>query len=338
MSRSTACCLLGAGYSFVAGLPLAKDIFDTDVIVFSQGAEERFDKVWEDYTTWREKNPSLASELYLVELFEGDLDLTRPPFSWAVELVAAVLATPRGDDAKGILGRYHGRITQSSWCSLHVYFFSNILRLFGDSSVVTTNYDLLIERSLRHRPMKRVFGPGFYYGGIERPQVLEGLARPFKDSQRFVQLEGALAVYKLHGSLNWSIEKGRIRMYQDMRPAFRHGGTAAIVPPIPEKKAPPWLLTIWKAAEQELSSADVWIVCGYSLPDYDRSIHELLANAAGSAKKRIFIMDPLSEDLATKFQRIASFAEVIPLRGLPEGVEDLFETIKCPEVIDSTAK
>jgi hypothetical protein len=268
---------------------------------------------------------------FLVELFEGDLDLTRPPFSWAVELVAAVLATPRGDDAKGILGRYHGRITQPSWCPIHTYFFSSVLKFFSYFSVVTTNYDLLIERSLRHRPMKRVFGPGFYYGGIERPQTLKGVFYPFNvnNPQQFLQLEGTVPIYKLHGSLNWSIEEGRLRMYQDMRPAFRHGGTAAIVPPIPEKKAPPWLLTIWKAAEQELSSADVWIVCGYSLPDYDRSIHELLADAAGTAKKRIFIMDPLSEDLANKFQRVASSAEVIPLRGLPEGVEDLFKTIEC---------
>jgi len=334
MSRSNVCCFLGAGYSFVAGLPLAKDIFDTDVVAFSKGAEKRFDKVLKDYTSWRQENPNLASEQYLAELFEGGLPWTRPIFKWAVELVAAVLAKPHATDARPINLRYGGRITQPSWCRIHTYFFSSVLKLFSDFSVVTTNYDLLIERSLRHRPMKRVFGPGFYYGGIERPQELKGVFYPFtvNNPQRFLQLEGAVPVYKLHGSLNWSIEKGQFRMYQDMRPAFRHGGTAAIVPPVPEKKAPPWLLPIWKAAEQEISSANVWIVCGYSLPEYDRSIYQLLANAAGSTKKIIFIIDPFSEEIATKFQSIASFAEVIPLRGLPEGVEDLFETIKGSEV------
>jgi hypothetical protein len=321
---------LGAGFSFVAGLPLAKDIFDTDVVAFSDGAAKRFDKVWKDYTSWREENPSLASEQYLDELFKGGLHWTRPPFNLAVELVAAVLASPRSTDVRPINLRYGGRITQPSWCRLHEAFFSSALKLFSDVTVVTTNYDLLIERSLRHRPMKRVFGPGFYYGGIERPQVLKGAAQPFtvNNPQRFVQLEGSLPVYKLHGSLNWSIENGHLQMYQDMRPAFRHGGTAAIVPPVPQKESPPWLLPIWKESKQVLSTADAWIVCGYSLPEYDRTVYELLSNASGSANKTIFILDPFSEGLKNKFQRLASFAEVVPLRGLPEGVEDLLEGSK----------
>ena len=39
---------------------------------------------------------------------------------------------------------------------------------------MTTNYDILIERELRHKGMRRVFGPGFYYGGIPKPQLLRG--------------------------------------------------------------------------------------------------------------------------------------------------------------------
>ena len=43
-------------------------------------------------------------------------------------------------------------------------------------AVITFNYDLLIERGLRHLQMRRG-RPGIYYGGFPRPQVLKGLAQ-----------------------------------------------------------------------------------------------------------------------------------------------------------------
>ena len=54
-------------------------------------------------------------------------------------------------------------------------------------------------------------------------------------------MTGTIPVFKLHGSLNWTLNDQSIVAFQDMRPAFRHGGTAAIIPPVPEKPVPPWL-------------------------------------------------------------------------------------------------
>ena len=212
-NRSTTCCIVGAGYSFIAGLPLAKDLLSTAVAVFSRSAEKRFEKVREDYAAWQKENPEGATEQYLSYLFEMELRLGGPPFEWAVELVAAVLATPRATDLRPITGRYRGRLTRPSWCRLHTYFWSTLMSFFTDISVVTTNYDLLIERSLRHKRMKRLFGPGFYYGGIPQPQVLKGTAQPFTvtNPQCFITLDGTIPVYKLHGSLNWSIENEELR-------------------------------------------------------------------------------------------------------------------------------
>jgi hypothetical protein len=49
------------------------------------------------------------------------------------------------------------------------------------AGVVTTNYDTLAERVLRHRPMVRDPEPGFYYRGLPRPRTrtvtFPGLAR-----------------------------------------------------------------------------------------------------------------------------------------------------------------
>jgi hypothetical protein len=61
-------------------------------------------------------------------------------------------------------------------------------------------------------------------------------------------MTGTIPVYKLHGSLNWSLTGQTVVAYQDMRPAFRHGGDAAIIPPIPEKLVPAWLKAIWSEA------------------------------------------------------------------------------------------
>jgi hypothetical protein len=86
--------------------------------------------------------------------------------------------------------------------------------------------------------MRRSNRPGIYYGGLGRPQVLKGTALPFSagKSDRFIELEGTIPLYKLHGSLNWGLEAGALRLYQDLRPAFRHGGDAQIVPPVVERK------------------------------------------------------------------------------------------------------
>ena len=51
-------------------------------------------------------------------------------------------------------------------------------------------------------------------------------------------MTGTIPVFKLHGSLNWTLNGQFIVAFQDMRPAFRHGGTAAIIPPVPEKPGP----------------------------------------------------------------------------------------------------
>jgi hypothetical protein len=238
-----------------------------------------------------------------------------------------VLATPRGHDVRSANPRYGTRLTQPSGCAAHVAFWTTVSSMFDDVAVVTTNYDLLVERSLRHRPMKRGFGPGFYYGGLNRPQILKGTALPFTvtNPQRFVQLTGTVPVYKLHGSLNWARSSTGLELYQDMRPAFRRGGDAAIVPPIPEKEIPDWLNPVWEEAERTLSGTDCWIVCGYSLPNYDIAIGEMLKRASGSGigAERIFILDPSSEDLGGRYRQVAPGADVCCFAGLPNGIREL---------------
>ena len=112
-----------------------------------------------------------------------------------------------------------------------------------------------------------------------------------------------------------------------MRAAFRCGGDAAIVPPMPEKEVPEWLKQVWKEAELKLSQADCWIVCGYSLPDYDTAMQDMLRRASGPKLEKMFILDPNSEGLYDRYRQMARDAEVHYLAGLPEGVQELSDAV-----------
>lgn len=222
-------CIIGAGYSYVGGLPLTKDLFSAPADAYSQEAAGRFKKVRSDYRQWRSQNPDVHDEKYPLNLYCNFFDRPAPPFEWAVEFIGATLAVPTDAYSGYLQPRYKYRVTQPSKCEAHKHFWNAVFQLHSDVSVVTTNYDILVERSLRHRPMESVFGPGFVYGGVRHPQVLIGTPQPFdqKNRQKEVELRGSVKLFKLHGSLNWSLDASGIhKLYQDLRPAFRHGGGA----------------------------------------------------------------------------------------------------------------
>jgi len=172
--------------------------------------------------------------------------------------------------------------------------------------------------------MNRVFGPGCYYGGIPKPQFLRGTFLPWADYGTHLELEGEIPVYKLHGSLNWSRAGEALELFQDLRPAFRRGGNAAIIPPVPEKEVPGWLRPVWHWAEEELGRATVWIICGYSLPSYDAAIVDLLRRAATTGNlRRILVLDPHAVDVCCRYSAIVQNVEVMALDGLPGGVNEL---------------
>jgi hypothetical protein len=136
-------------------------------------------------------------------------------------------------------------------------------------------------------------------------------------------MTGTIPVFKLHGSLNWTLNGESIIAYQDMRPVFRHGGTAAIVPPIPEKLVPPWLDGIWREAESSLRRSDVWVVCGYSMPGYDTEVLRLLKTAGNGRRLTIFLLSPEADALQKRWASLVPEAGIVCLPGLPEGIESL---------------
>jgi hypothetical protein len=327
VAGESVCCILGAGYSFVAGFPLTAQLFEQSTHVASRAAQARFERVWRDYDSWREQNVDGNAEEYLRDLYLGDRGAFAPPFAWAVELIGAVLSTPREQDSELVNPRYAVRLTRPLRCGVHEAFWTGIIARFEAVCAVTTNYDICIERCLRHRHMARSSMPGFFYGGLPLPQTAKGVALPWRPENRMraVSLTGSVPLLKIHGSLNWVVQNGIVGVYQDTRAAFRRGGDAAIVPPIPEKEIPIWLQPVWSEAERCLSHAGCWVICGYSLPSYDTAMRQMLSRAGADGKKKLFILDPVSGRLASRWNEVSPHSEVVGLGGLPEGVSELMK-------------
>src|SRR5260370_29990390 len=92
-SRSATAIILGAGFSYVAGLPLAKDLFASDVFIPSEASRRRFSAVLQSLQAWETANPGSGPEQFLTQIYRSDK--IRPvPWPWATEFVAAVVAAP----------------------------------------------------------------------------------------------------------------------------------------------------------------------------------------------------------------------------------------------------
>lgn len=313
--------ITGAGYSFAAGLPLTKELFEVHSYAGSTGAIQRSERIRSTWQEWHIQHPGQGPEQFLTAVNLGQVS----QISWpeVVEHVALVLATPRGDDwPRTKSPRYAARVTNPIRSDVHIDFWTAVLDRFDLRMVATTNYDLLVERGLRTRPMIRPTRPGMYYGGFHQPQILKGDKQPYsvRKSDQFTTLEGSVPLYKLHGSLSWSFENGRLAMYQDARPAFRSGGTAAIVPPLTEKTTPTWLRAVWDQCEAGLMDCPTWIVVGYSLPPYDIALLQLFQRA-GAGVQQIWIIDPFAAgEIEGRWKLAAPSAQVSCLPGLADAL------------------
>lgn len=338
MERQNVALIVGAGWSAAAGYPLASDLIRGPIYVVKETSRARVQGVLDSYAAWATSAVNAAAEVFLADVLGGNVQQPPTtdgaptlfdmaggpslPWEWAVEAVMLRLASPvvvDGDDPRSKQAlvypkrhanrlRYSTNLSSPASSVRHTAFIRDLLARHALTGVVTTNYDTLVERVLRHRPMRRSPEPGFYYGGIPRPQEARGHLLWDRFDLDFVgvpgrlELTGSMPVYKLHGSLNWERGGRRIVFLRDQRPVYRHGGTAAIIPPSAEKQAEPWLSPIWESAEAELARSDRWIVVGYSLPTYDHAVRDLLRRAAGAGNvQAIDLHDPFARTLAARW-------------------------------------
>ncbi|HEV8253778.1 MAG TPA: hypothetical protein VGQ78_03415 [Vicinamibacteria bacterium] len=158
-------------------------------------------------------------------------------------------------------------------------------------SVISTNYDFALEGRLLSRVAREELPARVDFGLTWRPT--EGGDGPHPRPQR-----PRLAIYKLHGSLNWL----RCPLCEHVfihpsAPIFRQshqdradGGNACtcgyaplrhvlVAPSMVRDVRDPNLLGIWQSALEALRTSDEWAIIGYSLPPEDLVIRSMLLRA-----------------------------------------------------------
>ncbi len=305
--------LLGAGFSSVAGVPLAAELFREEPEVDRITRRQLVRAVRTRWLAWHEKIRGTPEE-YLAQLeTEGGM-----PWHEAVWYAGLVIALRMGQ-LRPIGFRRQLTVTKQNLdrrsVPVHEEFWTAVFTRTIPTAVVTTNYDILAERGIRHQPRPRVARPGFNYGAGDR-QLAGGGYPSYSHIQRIVAC-GRVPLLKLHGSVSWAEQGGKLVQYHDCRPAIR--GDAVIVAPVRGKQPPPSLEQTWQGAHLALAQAERVVVVGYSLPEYDDQVIELLRVTPRTC--RFHVLDP-APGLAEKYERILGRA-AIQYSGLPNAVQEL---------------
>jgi hypothetical protein len=325
--------ILGAGFSRVAGLPVTSELMDGEVWRTSLELDRRVDLVlnaWVEWSALHGKDvPAFLHAAFQGQVTDPTVGLlpdVRLPWHWVAQYLAIRLSEHTTGARGGGSPQYYERITTPSHVEPHIQLLRSSAAKSEIVGVVVTNYDLLAERALRHRPIRRWPVPGFYYAGLPHPQLARGTRAPWRDRPDHaaeVELSGKVPLCKLHGSLNWTeliVSPYRdtdvqVSIWQDLRSNYRLDAYPAIVAPIPELAPSSWLRPVWIQAERILKDAEHWIVVGYSLPAYDIAIRQLLVRASERLQS-VEVRDPLSAEIATRFRSLLPGAEVEPGPGI----------------------
>jgi NAD-dependent SIR2 family protein deacetylase len=205
-------------------------------------------------------------------------------------------------------------------------------------TLVSTNYDAAVERCVfdlvakkgskqRHLKVARRVDFGFTWRDVS--------------GNRHGHLpDASLAVFKLHGSLNWlrcetcghvtintterivSLDAWQV---QNQYNSCECGGllkSLLVTPSIVRNIRDPSLLAIWNAALEDLRLADQWIFIGYSLPSEDVAIRSLLLRAFHTRKNRkrlrVQVVSFESDEPAAPLTPQAAFRMFFPRSHFPE--------------------
>lgn len=185
---------------------------------------------------------------------------------------------------QALLREAHGKKT----CRLHAKVLSH---LHSADTIVSFNYDLIVERAFSSLVSASTLGFGDW---------VYGFANPRRHSHFPLLL-------KLHGSSNWRLRPGESKFvvltktwgdfsitsgYVGHR---GHGTTFPIFLPFWDKRIErkPWL-ALWQTALARLKGSGSLIVWGYSLPETDVKAQQLFELAFRGRKFRLCIVDPSS--------------------------------------------
>lgn len=312
---STVALFLGAGFSKSWGLPLSSEIMDMESVrkkVFPGKWQRKLlvdiERVWKS----------------TVDKHNGVFDdFARLPEITSTEMLTSFLSLRLSSE------HWHvGTAHETRWATGdHIrkrkdvpHEYRNFLSAFSRANllgIVTTNYDIVVEKLLGPRPSGRM--GGFNYG-IAEEQLLSRHAVSSQWSYGPVIVSGVIPLLKLHGSLNWALSDDRsLVKYIDCRPSRGRKYEVVLLPPAASDKFD-ILQPIRNYACNVLSNAEVWVFCGYSFPDYDKDVHDLVKKAASGLVSKVCVCDinpkPVCERLSALFAEVNRSVPIEPGHGI----------------------
>lgn len=109
--------------------------------------------------------------------------------------------------------------------------------------------------------------------------------------------DGALRIYKLHGSVNWGAPKtvdDKIQIHGDYDAVGEAGERALLIPPTWRKVLAGHVTDVWNKALESLNTATRIVIIGFSMPPTDTHFKYLLA--AGLQRnislRKLFFVNP----------------------------------------------
>ncbi|HYJ80297.1 MAG TPA: hypothetical protein VEW03_11870, partial [Longimicrobiaceae bacterium] len=287
------------------------------------------------FGAWIRDNGGRTAEEWLQELFlerDNPLQPMLQGTTWprAVRFaLSRLVELPPGSRAHYYFGICTHRVHK-----MHAGFWNKVEQELKARTIVSLNYDLLVEQALHSGDGAHRTAPRCYYGGLPYTQVVRKMIDVTTQKAELVELGHDYVLYKLHGSLNWAMEPCGptpgayvLKIHDDVRAVFRADerlGVPAIVPPVPEKKMPAEFSQIWYEAGRSLSQCQRWFVCGYSMPDYDQALRCFFADVIGRARPIEVVISAPKKDwplLVPRWTAIAPKGTVVrTLPGLPQAL------------------
>ncbi len=301
--------LLGAGFSRLAGLPLASDLwhFVLDYLKNSRDMRDtgssgfykellHFTEKIEVHYPWLLENVELLFTYIDLAHLHGNLGIFKKFFNdfaklriFRWRLSGALYRTIRykHDEFRSV----NRKITEQHKNANKIYWWF-CKQLNNSDTVITYNYDLIVEIGLWLQN-KWTFLDG--YGILKKIESFQsnGIGYPPKKPTH-----SSIKIYKLHGSLGWFYDEqnediifGEINdsfddyfgnYYENNRSdlCVRHDeGTTFIEPSFVKLFNRRILLDIWAKAFQEILKADELIIIGYSLPYADSAAITFLSSS-----------------------------------------------------------
>ncbi|MBA3967661.1 MAG: SIR2 family protein [Nitrospirales bacterium] len=219
----------------------------------------------------------------------------------------------------------------------------------SDLTIITFNYDLMLERVLDEISQKG-HSETFFFPGCYRIEGLTEVQAMAKKEDKFASENfehKGVALLKLHGSMNWHSRhnsnaptpKGMFDITRDLHvlnsKMVQHSIVwkrkqrqvymkPVIVPPVSGKRGMIHqdLLGLWNKAAKALAQADRVVIAGYSCPPLDLEARILLSeNLRAKPNKRVYVVDP-SPQTATRFIELCGVDFITIYKSIEAWVRD----------------